>query len=214
MIKKHDFVEIEYTGRIKDNNIVFDTSDKKTAEQNNILNPEMQYGPVILCVGEQQVLPGLDKDIVGKEAGKEYTVTISPEQAFGKKDAKLIQLISTSKFHKENIRPMPGMQINVDGRMALVKSVTGGRTLVDFNHPLSGKEVSYSYNIKKIVTDTAEKIKALVSMNLGRNAKVDVTENTAIIRSKVDFPVQIQNTIKETFQKLVPELKDIQFKQE
>ena len=32
LIKKHDFVEIEYTGRIKEDNAIFDTTEEKIAK--------------------------------------------------------------------------------------------------------------------------------------------------------------------------------------
>ena len=149
-IKKHDFVEIEYTGKLKEDNIIFDTTDEKTAKENN-LHSNTDYGPVIICVGEEQILKGLDKNIEGKEIGKEYNVDIKPEDAFGSKNAKLIQLIPTSKFKQQKIQPMPGMQLNIDGVVGTVKTVSGGRTLVDFNHPLAGKELLYKIPVYQTV---------------------------------------------------------------
>ena len=32
-IKKHDFVEIEYTGKIKEDNVIFDTTYEKVAKE-------------------------------------------------------------------------------------------------------------------------------------------------------------------------------------
>ncbi len=211
-VNDHDFIELEYTGKINEDGQIFDTTDKTTAEKAGIFSQKMDYGPVIVCVGEKQVLPGLDNDVSGKEVGKEYSITFGSEQGFGKKDVKMIQLISTSKFHKEGIKPIPGLQINVDGKVAVVKAVTGGRTLVDFNHPLAGKELSYSYKILRIVTDVAEKTKAFIKMSLGHNVTPDVTNNTLMLTSKVDFPVELQNMIKEQIQKAIPELQDIVFK--
>ena len=56
------------------------------------------------------------------------------------------------------------MQLNIDGVVGTVKTVTGGRTLVDFNHPLSGRELVYEVQVKKVVTDTQQKVKHLQSM--------------------------------------------------
>jgi FKBP-type peptidyl-prolyl cis-trans isomerase 2 len=165
VISKKDFVEIEYTGRLKEENIVFDTTDEKVAKENNLQGGE--YGPVVICVGENQVLKGIDKNLEGKEIGKEYSLKIPPEDAFGTKDAKLIQLIPTNKFKQQNIQPMPGMQLNIDGIMGTVKTVSGGRTLVDFNHPLSGREMSYTVKVNKKITDDNEKLAGYLRLSLG-----------------------------------------------
>src|SRR3989344_755574 len=113
-IKKGDFVEVEYTGILKENNFVFDTTDVKTAKENNIYNESMQYGTVIVCIGEGPLLRGLDEQLDGKELNKEFTIELSPEKAFGKKDGKLLKIVPASAFTKQKINPVPGLQINID----------------------------------------------------------------------------------------------------
>ena len=61
-VKKGDFVELEYTGKIKLMNKVFDTSDQKIAKTNDIYNEKMKYGPITICIGEKNVLQGLDSE--------------------------------------------------------------------------------------------------------------------------------------------------------
>jgi len=139
-IKQKDFIEIDYTGKVKEDNVIFDTTDEKAAKENDIHNEEMTYGPVIICVGEKHVIKGLDDWIAGKEIG-EYDVDLKPEDAFGKKDAKLLKLIPTNVFLKQQISPMPGLQVNMDGVVGTIRSVSGGRIFVDFNHPLDRKSV-------------------------------------------------------------------------
>src|SRR3989344_6677056 len=97
---------------------------------------------------------------------------------------------------------MPGLQVNIDGMMGLVKTVSGGRTLVDFNHPLSGKELNYDIKIKRVVKDDKEKISSILKVSLGlKDADVKVENNKASISTKEDIPkeihVQIKNKIKE-----------------
>src|SRR3989338_7882631 len=147
-IKKYDFVEIEYTGKLREDGAIFDTTDEKVAKEHN-LHSHSDYGPVVICVGEEQLLKGIDKSLEGKGIGDEYDADIRPEDAFGSKDARLIQLIPTNKFKQQKIQPMQGMQLNIDGMLGIVKTVSGGRTLVDFNHPLAGKELSYKIKINR-----------------------------------------------------------------
>ena len=99
-------------------------------------------------------MKSLEDQIVGKKQAK-HTFSINAEDAFGKKDAKMIQLIPMSKFRQQKIQPIPGLQLNIDGSFGVV-TVSGGRCLVDFNHPLAGKDLVYDVKINKIVEDDKE----------------------------------------------------------
>ena len=214
-MKKGDFVELEYTGKVKDMNIVFDTTSEKEAKENNIHDERASYGPVIICIGQKHVIHGLDEELEGKEPGKKYHIELSPEQGFGKKNAKLIQLVATSKFIKQKINPMPGLQVNIDNMMGMIRTVSGGRTLVDFNHPLAGKELVYDFKINKIVKDDGEKLKALLKLQFNlKDAKVAIKEGNAAIslNIKQNLPKPIEEKLTEYIKELIPSIKKIKFK--
>ena len=209
-IKKHDFVEIEYTGKLKEDDFVFDTTDEAVAKETDMYSEDTEYGPVVICIGENQVLEGIDKNLVGKEPG-EYKFNLEPEDAFGKKDGKLIQLIPTMKFTKENIRPMPGMQVDVDGARGVVRTVTGGRTLVDFNHPLSGKELAYDVKVTRIVTDKQEQTEAFLKITLRiKDKEVKLTDDIAEITTKIDLPAEVKERISEKMKEIF-KFKEVKF---
>ncbi|MBU0536735.1 MAG: peptidylprolyl isomerase [Nanoarchaeota archaeon] len=212
-VKKGDFVQVQYTGKL-DNGTAFDTTSKKEAEKQGIYNPKAKYGPVIICIGENHIVEGLDNALEGKEVGQSYEVKISPEEGFGKKDAKLIQMIATNKFTKEGINPMPGLQVNIDGTMGIIKSVSGGRTLVDFNHPLSGQNVNYEIRIDNIITDDSEKVKALLELKLGINdLEVQIAQDNAVVRTEktLGIPAEVVDILSQETSKLVPSVKKISF---
>ncbi len=201
-IKKNDFVEIEYTGKLKENNAVFDTTSEKVAKDNNLFSENSDYKPVIICIGKGFLLKGLEDKIDGKELGK-HVVDLKPEEAFGKKDAKLIQLIPTKKFHEQQINPMPGLQLNIDGVLGTVRTVTGGRTIVDFNHPISGKDVIYEVEIKRVVTDAKEKINAVLKMMINvKDADIKVEGDKATIKIKQKLPSEVENELKKQIKEL------------
>lgn len=181
-IKKHDFIEIEYTGKLKDSGDVFDTTKIEVAKANNLPTEKAEFGSRNICVGENQMLRGLEAELIGKEPGT-YTINLSAENAFGKKDAKLLKLIPLKVFTKENIMPMPGLQVSIDGVNGTIRTVTGGRTLVDFNHPLSGKNITYEVEIKKVLTDKKEKLVVLMQMVqlLKNDYDIAMDENNAKI---------------------------------
>jgi len=36
IVSKKDFIEIEYTGKLKEENVIFDTTDEKVAKENKL----------------------------------------------------------------------------------------------------------------------------------------------------------------------------------
>lgn len=156
-IKKNDFIELEFSG--SSSGEIFDTTNKKDAEKMGI-DPK-NIKPMTISVGNQMILEGLDEDLEGKETGKEYSITVQPEKAFGKRNPSLIKTYGLSHFRKQNINPYPGMALQLDNTVAKVLSVNGGRVTMDFNNPLAGKEVEYKYKVNKIISEAEEKVNAL-----------------------------------------------------
>ncbi len=214
MIKDKDFVEIEYSGFVDDE--LFDTTNEKEAKDSGIFNEETEFGPMTICVGENQIIKGIDENLLKKEVGIEFKIELTPEQAFGKKSAQLIKIINTSMFAKQGISPHPGLQVNVDNSFGVIKTVSGARTIVDFNHPLSGKDVIYKIKLNKLVTETREKILSYLTLSLGiKKEMIDatITESKAEIAIK-GLPMQDELTkpIKDKLLEIIPELKEITFK--
>jgi FKBP-type peptidyl-prolyl cis-trans isomerase 2 len=212
-LKKGDFIEVEYTGKLKEKGIVFDTTNKETAEKEGIAQPNQVYGPVIVCLGEGHLIKGLDKELEGKQCGK-HSVELPPEKAFGKKSAKLVQMIPLRKFKEQNIQPMPGLQVNIDGHMATIKSVSGGRILVDLNHPLSGRDVIYDVDVKRIVAKAEEKIQALADLSFNQKGiKVTLKDGVAQLKLSSNIPAELTKTLEDGFGKkaseLIPEIKSV-----
>src|SRR3989344_4851504 len=198
MLKENDFIEMDYVARIKGNGI-FDLTKEDIAKENKIYNNDFRYKPGIVCIGKGDILRGLDNKLIGKDIGK-HKIELTPEEGFGKKDGKLI---------KQNIKPIPGMQMNLDGFMGKIISVTGGRTLVDFNNPLSGKELEYEVEIKRKVTDKKEQLQGFLGI-LFNDSKVELNNDEAIIEVK-----ELNENMKKELEKEIMErikIKKVTFK--
>jgi len=198
-IKKNDFIEIEFTGKITDTDEVFDTNIKADAEKAGLDTKNIK--PFILSVGHKMLPDGFDEDLEGKETGKTLTIELKPEQAFGKRNPQMIKMVPTKHFQEQKINPERGMQLNLDGQLTRVLSSSGGRTLVDFNNPLAGKNITYSYKINKKVTDQKEKINALQDFLFKKTFEFEVKEKTLTLK----IPKQAEQLI----QMLAPKFKEI-----
>ena len=110
-------------------------------------------------------LKGLDEAIIGMEEGEEKIVDITPEEGFGLRDPKLIQLIPMGEFKKQGMKPEVGMAISSDGTTGIIRSVSGGRVRVDFNHELAGKNLEYDIKVVKIIEDDVDKVKSMIELH-------------------------------------------------
>jgi len=201
-LKKKDFVEVEYTGRLKETNEVFDTTDEAVAKEANIFSDKGEYVPIVICLGEGHILKGIDEFLEGKDIGK-HKLDLPSDKAFGKKKTDLIKMIPMSKFSEQGLKPVPGLRLNIDGYVGMVKTVSGGRVIVDFNHPLSGRDVSYELKVNKIVTDKKTQVEALLKMLLGINdPKVEVAEKKVTITLPAELPEPMTKELKKKINEL------------
>jgi len=176
MINKNNFIEISFTGKITNTGEIFDTNIKAEAESAGFKTEGIK--PFIMSVGHRMLPKGFDEDLIGKEIERDYELNLKPEQAFGKRNPQLVRMIPAKHFHEQKIDPVRGMQLNLDGQLVKVLSSDRGRTLVDFNNPLAGKPVTYTYKINKIITDQKQKIDALQEFLFRQIFEYSIKEKT------------------------------------
>lgn len=208
-IKLNDFVEINYIGRFKDNNQIFDLTDAEVAKANNF-NPKLSFNPVIICIGNGDVVKGLDNALVGKEVGKKYTIEVPVELGFGKKNPKLMKLVPTTVFIKQKVNPVPGLQVTINNMLGVIRSVSGGRTLVDFNHPYAGHDLVYEVDILRKLEDDVEKLKSFFELHFNtKDIGVKIEEGVAKI--PIGIPEPIFQPLSEHLKKIIPTVKSFEF---
>lgn len=166
-IKEGDFIRIKYVGRIKDTNEIFDLNDEDVAKKEGIYEENRVYRPTPIIVGAKHVIEGLDESLVGMEVNEEKKIEIEPEKGFGRRREDLVKIMPLSFFRKQKLRPYPGMKLTIDGKIARVQTVSGGRVRVDFNPEMAGKSLIYEVKITEKIEDPEEKIKAVLELHLG-----------------------------------------------
>ncbi|MBE6504734.1 MAG: peptidylprolyl isomerase [Methanobrevibacter sp.] len=177
-IKDGDFVRVNFTGKIKETDEVFDTTYDEIAQEAEIFDENKTYKPIPIVVGGNHLLPAIEEEIVGLDAGDRKTVEVDSDNGFGPRDPKAIQLIPMKEFKKQGMTPYPGMRISAEGGEGRILTVNGGRVKVDFNHPLAGKDLVYDVEVTEIIEDNDEKIKSMIELHYS-NPNVDI-EKTEI----------------------------------
>jgi FKBP-type peptidyl-prolyl cis-trans isomerase 2 len=216
MIKEGDFVNLDYVGKIKESGEIFDVTSEEFAKKYNVFDEKVKYKPVVTIVGEKFLIKGVEDSLINKNEGDFYKIEIKSSEAFGERSPELIKLIPIRYFRKEEINPYPGLRVNVDGIFGTVRSVSSGRVIVDFNHPLAGKELEYEIKINKIITDDIEKIYSLISFFAGlekEDCEIAISEKKAMIKIKKEIQREIKKKISDLIKKYI-KLEKVEFVEE
>lgn len=117
--------------------------------------------PLSYLHGYGQIIPGLEKFLDGAQAGLRSTVTVLPKDAYGDKDPAAVIRAPRSDF-PEGLSLAPGVEVQAetpDGPITfLVVSIDGDEAVLDANHPLAGKSLTFDVEIIEVRDATAEEI--------------------------------------------------------
>jgi peptidylprolyl isomerase/FKBP-type peptidyl-prolyl cis-trans isomerase SlyD len=182
VLKKGDFVRINFTGKIKETGEVFDTTHEDVAKEHDLHDPKIIFKARPVVVGARHVLPGIDKGLVGAELGEKKTINVAPEDGFGKRDPSKIKVIPLREFKKRGVDPVPGMRLELDDAVGRIQSVGGGRVRVDMNHGLAGKVLTYEVKVEEKTNKKEEKIRQLLELYI---PDVDSQEFDIKLKDKV-----------------------------
>lgn len=111
--------------------------------------------------GYDGIFPLVEKALAGKSAGENCEVRLEPDDAFGDYDAELVHLEPRSKFPDEI---KVGMQFEGRGEesgSSLVYTITDiadDKVVVDGNHPLAGRALTFSCTVKSVRPATREEL--------------------------------------------------------
>jgi len=163
---KNDFILVDYTLTIKESGEVIETTNADEAKKYNIFKPDEVYEPLLVIIGEGRVVEGFEEALSKSDVGKEEVIEVPPEKAYGPRDPNKVRVIPLREFVRAGITPEVGKVVEIGGNLGIVRSVSGGRVIVDFNHPLAGKTLVYKFKIIKKIDDFIEKIKHLLHRRL------------------------------------------------
>ncbi len=176
-----DFLKIEFDAyRAADNTLVY-TTDEKKAKESDIYDKNSKYGPQLAVLGKSSLIKGLDRALRTMNVNEAKKVEIEPDDAFGQRNPELMQVMSIADFRKRDINPYPGLQLDLDGTIATVKSVNSGRVLVDANHPLAGEKIVYNVKVIAKIEDENQKIKELSNYYDIAPDKVELTGTSVTV---------------------------------
>lgn len=116
--------------------------------------------PLAILIGHNNIIPGLEKAMEGREAGEKFEVDVPAAEAYGERREGLTQRIPKKHFGEQRL--MPGMQVvlqtNFGPRAVTIEKVGMSVVDVDLNHPMAGKDLHFDIEIVEVREASAEEV--------------------------------------------------------
>jgi FKBP-type peptidyl-prolyl cis-trans isomerase SlyD len=142
-------------------NAVVSIHYKLTNSSGEVLDSSEGREPLAYLHGRGNIIPGLEKELEGKETGSKLSVTVPPEEAYGIHDESLIRQVSRDAF-KGIDDLQAGMQFQSQSEKGIevftVTKIDGDQITIDGNHSLAGMTLSFDVEIMEIRAATEEEI--------------------------------------------------------
>ena len=116
-----------------------------------VIDSTFDRDPATLKVGDGNLPGGFEELIIGLKAGDKQSFVVPPEKAFAQPNPNNIQHMKRSDFAADMALEV-GMVVSfADANQAelpgVIKQVEDNLVIVDFNHPLAGKELTFDVEI-------------------------------------------------------------------
>lgn len=132
-----------------------------TGPEGQVLDSSKGRGPLSYLHGASNIIPGLEKELEGKQAGDSLTVSVPASEAYGARDPQMIQSVPRSNFQGIS-KIEAGMQFEArtsqGGRVVTVVKVDDENVMVDANHPLAGMDLKFEVQVVSVRDATTEEM--------------------------------------------------------
>jgi FKBP-type peptidyl-prolyl cis-trans isomerase SlyD len=124
-----------------------------TDDKGEVVDSSKGKQPMQYVHGKGQIIPGLEKELAGMPVGGQKKVTVKPEEAYGPVDPRAFQEIPKEKLPPEALKVGTMLMAQGAGGQGVpvrVHEIKDKTVVVDFNHPLAGKTLSFDVKITDI----------------------------------------------------------------
>ena len=139
-VENGNTVNIHYTGTLEDGT-QFDSSHKRGE-------------PIKVKVGAGQLISGFDSALQGMAIGETKSISLSPDQAYGEINENAFQSVPKTSFPENfEFKSMGLVQgVNQLGQpfTARINSIKDESVVLDFNHPMAGKNLNFEIELLSI----------------------------------------------------------------
>ena len=130
-------------------------------DEGTVIDSSEGQAPLDYIHGAQNIVPGLEKELTGKQVGDKFHVVVAPEEGYGEYDASLVQAVPRSMFSGVDDIEV-GMEFHAQTQQGMqvveVVEVEEDTITINGNHPLAGKTLNFDIEVTAIREATADEL--------------------------------------------------------
>ncbi len=125
----------------------------------NVVDSNVGGAPLVFMFGKGQIIPGLEAGIENMNIGEKGDIFVKPADAYGDYNEEAQQEVPKDQF--AGIELAIGMTLYGQGEdggtvQVIVKEIGEESVIIDFNHPLAGKDLMFNVTVNDVRDATAE----------------------------------------------------------
>ena len=117
--------------------------------------------PLTYLHGSGNIVPGLEKEMSGKQQGDVFNVVVAPEEGYGMPNPMMIQVVPREAFQGVDTLEV-GMEFQAQtpqGPMSVaIAKIDGDEVTVDGNHPLAGQTLHFAIEVTDVRDASLEEL--------------------------------------------------------
>lgn len=129
----------------------------------SVVDSNFDADPVEFSFGDGNLLPGFEQSLVGLVPGDKRSILLTADQAFGPRNDDNVQRLRRTLFARDMVLE-PGLVVAFADNSkteipGVVMSADDELVVVDFNHPLAGKDLTFKVEILSVLAADQQPVK-------------------------------------------------------
>ena len=142
------------------NGLVVGIVYKVKLEDGEVVDESEPGDPLYYLHGAENIVPGLEKALVGLAVNESKTVKVTPEEGYGEYDEEATEELERDMFPAD-MELEPGLMLTLEddeGNLmdAVITDIADEIITLDFNHPLAGETLFFEVKVVEIREATPE----------------------------------------------------------
>jgi FKBP-type peptidyl-prolyl cis-trans isomerase SlyD len=130
-------------------------------DQGEILDSSAGQSPLPYIHGTGALIPGLESQLLGKQAGDKFTAIVTPADGYGEYDEQQVFEVPADGFQGDDALEI-GMQVQLDTEdgpaIATITEIEDDVVTLDLNHPLAGEILHFDVEVVEVREATQQEL--------------------------------------------------------
>jgi FKBP-type peptidyl-prolyl cis-trans isomerase SlyD len=134
-----------------------------TLDDGSVADESFGGEPLVYLQGAQNIVPGLERQLVGKKIGDKLDVQVPANEGYGEYDPAAEQTVPKAQF-PANVELQPGMAFQTRSRngqamTVYVRTIKGDQVTISANHPMAGQRLNFTIEVLDVRRATPDEKK-------------------------------------------------------